>query len=106
MNLKHKLGAFTLYNSVHRAALLAKTAVDALGHIDVVARGPPATIHTLLGLNCNGLRRADSFAQLASNASLLSCWVSSESVLASEAGRDGTLLERVEDGVSLVLSKM
>jgi hypothetical protein len=76
----------TLDNCIDGAALLAKTAVDALGHVDIVARGPPAAIHTLLGLNCDSLGRADSFAEFASNAALFSCWVSSESVLASEAG--------------------
>jgi hypothetical protein len=78
--------AHTLYNGVNRAALLAKTTVNALGHVDIVACGPSATIHTLLSLNRDGLRRANSFAQLASNAALLSCWVASKSVLASEAG--------------------
>jgi hypothetical protein len=82
----YDLTPHTLYNSVNRAALLAKTTVNALGHVDVVARSPSATIHTLLGFNCDSLRRTDSFAQLASNAALLSCWITSKSVLASEAG--------------------
>jgi hypothetical protein len=80
------LTGLTLDNGVNGAALLAKTAVDALGHVDVVACGPPAAVHTLLGLNCDSLRRADSFAELAGNAALFSCWVPSESVFASEAG--------------------
>jgi hypothetical protein len=82
----YDLTPHTLYNSVNRAALLAKTTVNALGHVDVVARSPSATIHTLLGFNCDSLRRTDSFAQLARNTALLSCWVTSKSVLASEAG--------------------
>ena len=76
----------TLNNGINRAGLLAETAVDALCHIDVVACGPPAAVHTLLGLNCDGLRRADGLAELASNAALLACGVPSESVFASEAG--------------------
>jgi hypothetical protein len=76
----------TLYNRVNWAALLAETAVDALGHIDIVASGPPAAVHTLLGLDCDGLCRTDGFAELASNAALLACGVPSESVFASEAG--------------------
>jgi hypothetical protein len=76
----------TLYNGINRAALLAKTAVDALCHIDVVARSPPAAVHALLRLDCDGLRRADGLAQLASNAALLACGVPSESVFAAEAG--------------------
>jgi hypothetical protein len=79
-------GKLTLYDSINRAALLAKTAVDALCHVDVVSCCPPAAVHTLLGLNRDSLRRADGLAELAGNAALLSCRVSSQSVLASEAG--------------------
>ena len=76
----------TLNNGVDWAALLAETTVDALGHVNVITCGPPATVHTLLSLDCDGLRRADGFAQLASNATLLTRGVPSQSVLASEAG--------------------
>lgn len=93
-------GWHTLNNSVNGAALLAETAVDALCHIDIIARGPPAAIHTLLGFDCDGLRWANGFAELACNAALLACWVPSQGVLATEAGGDGTLFEGVEDGVS------
>jgi len=94
----------TLYDGVDRAALLAQTAVDALCHVDVVSCCPPAAVHTLLSLDCDGLRRADGFTELAGDATLLSCWVPSQSVLASEAGRNGAFLEGVEDGVSAALS--
>ena len=93
-------GEHTLDNGINRARLLAETAVDALCHIDIVACGPPAAVHTLLGLDCDSLRRADSFAELASNAALLASRVPSQGVLATEAGGDGALLEGVKDGVS------
>ena len=87
MCLKHAHSVqLTLYNSVDRAALLAKTAVDALCHVDVVACCPPAAVHALLRLNCDTLRRADGLAELAGDAALLSCRVPSQGVLASEAG--------------------
>lgn len=76
----------TFDNGINRAALLAQTAVDALCHINVVARSPPATVHALLSLDCDGLRRANGLAELASNATLLTRGVPSQSVLASEAG--------------------
>ena len=76
----------TLNNRIDRAALLAKTAVDALCHVNIVACGPPAAVHALFSLDCDGLRRADGFAQLASNATLLTRGVPSQGVLASEAG--------------------
>jgi hypothetical protein len=52
----------TLYNGVDGAALLAESAVDALGHVDIVACGPSTTVHALFSLNRDCLRRADSLA--------------------------------------------
>jgi hypothetical protein len=46
------------------------------------------------------LRRADGLAQLASNAALFASRVAAQSVLTTEAGRDGALLEWVEDCVA------
>lgn len=68
---------FTFNNGIHRTALLAKTAVDALGHVDIVSRGPPAAIHTLFCLNRDSLSWTDGFAKLAGNATLLSSGISS-----------------------------
>jgi hypothetical protein len=93
----------TLHNRIHWTALLAKTAVDALCHVNVISRCPPASIFSLFGFNCDGLSRADSFAQLASNASFLARGISSQCVLASEARRDWTLFKRVEYCVSVVI---
>jgi hypothetical protein len=81
-----KMYRHTLYNRVDGAALLAQTTVNALGHVNIVARSPPAAIHALLGLDCDGLCRANGFAELASNAALLARGVPSQGVLASEAG--------------------
>ena len=90
----------TLNNGIDWAALLAESAVDALGHVDIIACGPPATVHALFGLDCDGLCRANGFAELASNATLLTGRVPSQGMFASEAGRNRALLEWVEDGVS------
>ena len=94
----------TFYNRIDRATLLAEATVDALCHIDIVARRPPAAIHTFLSLDCDSLRRADGFAELASNAALFASGIPSQSVFTSEAGRDGALLERIEDGIALQAS--
>src|SRR6201999_2610342 len=60
-----------LDDGVHRAGLLAETAVDALHHIDVVARGAArAVIAARAGLDGDGLRRADRLAELAGDAAL------------------------------------
>lgn len=93
----------TLNNSVHRAALLAVTAVNALGHVDIVTGRPTTSILTLLRLNSNSLGRADGLAELAGNAALFAGGIAAQSVLTTKAGRDGTLLERIKDSVSVTL---
>ena len=91
----------TLHNGVNRAGFLAITTVDALGHVDIVTGRPATSILTLLSFDSNGLSRANGLAELASNAAFLTGGIAAQSVLATETGRDGTLLERIEDGVSV-----
>ena len=93
-------GVGALDNGVHGARLLAEAAVDALGHVDVVAGRAAGAVGALLGLNRDGLRRADGLAQLAGDAALLAGRVAAQGVLAAEAWRDGALLEWVEDCVA------
>lgn len=76
----------TFDNRINRAALLAQTTVYALGHINVISRGPSAPVHTLFSLDCDGLSRANGFAQLASNTALLARRVPSQGVFTSKAG--------------------
>jgi hypothetical protein len=76
----------TLYNGIDGAALLAQSAVDAFGHVNVVARRSPTAIHTLLGLDRDSLRRADGFTKLAGDATLFTRGIPSQGVLAPEAG--------------------
>jgi hypothetical protein len=90
----------TLNNGIHGATLLAVATVDALGHINIVTGRPAASVLTLLGLNGNSLGRADGLAELAGNAALLTGGITTESVLTTETGGDGTLFEGVEDGVA------
>jgi hypothetical protein len=89
----------TLNNSIHGAALLAVTAVNALGHVDIVTGRPAASVHTLFRLNSDSLGRTDGLAELAGNAAFLAGGIATQGVLTAETGRDGTLLEGVEDGV-------
>ena len=94
------LGVGALDNGVHGARLLAEAAVDALGHVDVVAGRAAGAVGALLGLDRDGLGRADGLAQLAGDAALLAGRVAAQGVLAAEAWRDGALLEWVEDCVA------
>lgn len=98
-------GGLTLDNGIDGAGFLAVAAVDTLGHVDIISGRPTATVLTLLGFDGDGLGRADGLAELASNAALLTGGITSQSVFATEPGRDGTLLEGVEDRVTGVAAQ-
>src|SRR5688572_24235021 len=86
-------------NGIDRARLLAQAAIDALHHVDVVARGAPrAVIAARPGFDGDGLRRADRRAQLAGDAALFAVRIAAQRVLATKARRDRVLLERIVDG--------
>lgn len=53
------LGVGRFNNGVNGARFLAETAVDALGHVDIVAGSATRSVSTLFGFNCDGLGRAD-----------------------------------------------
>lgn len=47
---------FYLNNGINRTGFLAEAAVDAFGHVDVIACGPPAAIGSSLSFNSDSLR--------------------------------------------------
>src|SRR5882672_10545728 len=66
-------------DGVDRAGLLAHAAIDALHHVDVVARGAArAVVAARAGLDGDRLRRADRLAQLAGNAALLAVRITAQ----------------------------
>src|SRR6478609_7912131 len=81
-----------LDDRIHRAGLLAEAAVDALGHVDVVARRPAAPVLARLGVDGDRLRRADRLAELAGDAPLLAVGIAAQRVLAAEPRRQRPLL--------------
>jgi hypothetical protein len=91
-----KIRAF--HNGIHRASLLTESAINTLGHVNVVASSSASTILTFLNFNRDGLSGTGSFTELASNASFLSGWVATQSMLTAEARAQITLLERIVDG--------
>lgn len=93
------IGAFD--DGIHGATFLAEAAVDAFGHVDVVAGGATRAVLALFGLNGDGAGGADSFAELAGNAAFFACGVAAQCVFATETGRDGSFFERVVDCVSI-----
>src|SRR5215467_5593761 len=83
-----------LHDGVHRTGFLAKTAIDALHHVDVVAGGPPrAVVAARSRLDCDGLGRADRLTQLARYTTLLAVGIAAQHVLAPEARRERALFE-------------
>jgi hypothetical protein len=90
----------TLNDGINRAALLAETTVDTLGHINIITGRPTASVLTFLSFDGDSLGRADGFAKLASDATFLTGGIAAQGVFATETRRDRALLEGVEDGVS------
>mmetsp|Transcript_580 Transcript_580/g.768 ORF Transcript_580/g.768 Transcript_580/m.768 type:complete len:231 (+) Transcript_580:153-845(+) len=87
----------TLNNRINWASLLAETTENALGHVDIVASGSARSIGPRLGLDCDGLGRADSLAKLAGDAPLFPTGVPPKCVLTTEPRRKGALFVRVVD---------
>merc|ERR1719370_2648952 len=82
--------------------LLAESAVDALGHVNVVSGGSPGTVTPLLSLNSDCLSGTDGLTELAGNAPLLPAGVPSQCVLPAEPWGQGPFLKRVVDGGRLL----
>src|SRR6186713_2635843 len=89
-----EVGAFD--DRIDRAGFLAQSAIDALHHVDVVARGAPrAVVAAGTGFDGDRLRRTDRLAQLAGDAAFLAVRIAAQRMLAAEARRDRPLLERI-----------
>mmetsp|Transcript_5996 Transcript_5996/g.12035 ORF Transcript_5996/g.12035 Transcript_5996/m.12035 type:complete len:206 (+) Transcript_5996:69-686(+) len=87
----------TLDNGIDGASFLAETAIDALGHVNIVPSGSTGSVFAFRNLNGNGLRRASRFAQLAGNATFFPRRITSKSMLTAESRRKRSLLEGVID---------
>ena len=98
MRLCGKLVVGSLHNRIYRAGLLAKSAIDALGHVNIVPGGSAGTILAGLGLDGNGLGWANGLAQLAGNAPLVTGGVSPQGVFATESWTQVAPLVGVVDG--------
>lgn len=92
---KFKVGTF--HDGIYRAGFLAKAAVNAFGHINVVTGSTTGTVFTFFHINRNRLRGARRFAELARNASLFTRRVATKRVLAAEARRQRTVFKRIID---------
>src|SRR5690606_21211386 len=82
---------------VHRASFLTEAAVDALGHVDVIARGTATAVFTRFCLDGDRLRRTHRFTQLARNAALFPVGIAAQRMFAPEARAERVLLEWIVD---------
>src|SRR3546814_2838539 len=94
---RRKFEVRPLDDGIDRARFLTEAAIDALGHVDVVARRAAAAVLARLGLDCDGERRAHRLAQFARDTALLAIRITAQRMLAAETGRDRVLLVRVVD---------
>src|SRR6267154_6283434 len=83
-----------LDDRIHRTGLLAQSAEDAFGEIDVVARGAPGAVGALLGLDRDRKCRANGLAELAGDEALLAVRVAAQGVQPAEARAHRRLLLR------------
>src|SRR6202042_3970685 len=85
-----------LDNRVDRTGFLAHAAIDALDHVDVVARGAArAVIAPRPRLDRDRLSRTNRLAQLAGDASLLAIRIAAQRMLSTEARAQRRLLMRI-----------
>src|SRR4051794_5298851 len=82
---------------IDRAGFLAIAAVDAFGHVDVVARRAPAAVLARLGLDRDRQRRADRLAQFAGDAALFAVRIAAQHVFAAKTRADRVFLVRIID---------
>src|SRR5215469_8694077 len=87
-----------LDDGVHRAGLLAQTAIDALHHVDVIAGGAARAVFARLRLDGDGLGGTDGFTELAGDAAFLAIGIAAQRMLPPKARRQWPLLERIVQG--------
>src|SRR3546814_11735288 len=81
---------------VDRARFLTEAAIDALRHVDVVARRAARPVVARLGLDRDRLRRADRPAPTARDAALLAVRTDAPGTAKSSVGKDVTCMRRSE----------
>ena len=85
----------TFHDCVNWASFLTEATENAFCHINIIFSSSSRSVWSWLRLNHNCESRASSFAKFASDASFLTCWVSSESVLTSEHRWQSSFFPRV-----------
>src|SRR5690606_11751375 len=86
------------HDGVHGAAFFTEAAENALGEIDVVARGATGAVVALVRFDGDGQRRTYGFAQLARDAALFPVGVAAQGMQPAEPRRGRRLFHRVAQG--------
>mmetsp|Transcript_20285 Transcript_20285/g.25783 ORF Transcript_20285/g.25783 Transcript_20285/m.25783 type:complete len:208 (-) Transcript_20285:128-751(-) len=98
VRLSCKLKVWAFNNCVNWACLLTVSAVNALGHVNIITGCPTRSIFSLFSIDRNSLCRARSLAELACNATLITRWVAAQCVLTTETRTQVTLFKGIVDG--------
>src|SRR5262245_4113823 len=94
--LAGKFEVRALDDGVNGARFLAQAAIDALVHVEIVARGAPCSVDLPgTGLDGDALGRTNGLAKFASNAPFLTVGIASQRVLAAKARTERSLFERI-----------
>ena len=89
----------SFHNCIDGAGLLAETAENALGHVNVIFGGPSRSVRPWFTFDGDRKGWTRRFTQFASNAAFFAGWVSAQSMLSSEHRRQRPLLPRVMQNV-------
>jgi len=92
-----KVGTFN--DGINGTRFLTKTAINALGHVNVVAGGTTRVIFTGFRLDRNGLCWTNRLAQLARYATFLTRSVSPQSMLSAKSRAKRILLVRIHNRI-------
>src|SRR5690349_18088597 len=91
-----------LDDRVNRTGFLAETAIDALHHVDVVARRTSAAVFARFRFDGDRLRGTNGLAKLAGNAALFAVGIAAQRVLAAKPRTERAFLKGiVERGLPL-----
>jgi hypothetical protein len=95
LRFRGKLKIRSLHNGIHGTGFLTKATVNALCHVNIIARRSTRTILPLLHFNGNGLRGTCRFTQFARNATLFARRIATQRMFATKTWRNGTMFKGI-----------
>src|SRR5690606_9367925 len=80
---------------IDRAGFLAEAAIDAFGHVDVIARGAAAAVLAGLGFDGDDERVANRFAKVAGDATFFAIGIAAQGMLTPETRAQPSLFKGI-----------